>query len=268
MMQRIAAGLIAACLVATTALGGYVGASSARAMMTARYAAAPLLGAGGSAVRGAVAIVGGGTALSVFVSVTGLRPGTTYSAAIRSGTCGQKKPVAYNLPALTAAANGAASLATHVPSRVLPFMGWYLTVTERDAAQTPIACGILFGPDMTITIRPAGASKVNGVAIVLGNMDTRGGMAGHDQGADVVVLAQGLPPGTVHADHLHLGACGSNGAVKYPLTPLVADRDGNAVASTFFKDMHVLRPGLSLYIHDARMRPIACGNVTGHMPSM
>jgi len=260
--------LVVAALVLTFSSANPAGGAARPAAMTAHYAAAPLFGAGGGPASGAVAIVADSARLDVYVSVSGLRPGSAYSATIRVGTCGEKKPVAYGLPVLSANAGGTASLAARVAARALPFMGWYLTVTARDAAQTPVACGILFGPDLTVQLGPARASGVSGVAIVLGNMDRRGAMAGHDQGADVIVLTHGLPAGTVHAALLRAGACGGHGAITYRLTSLAADRNGNALAGTFLKNMQVLRPGMSLTIQDAQMRPVACGNVTGHMPSM
>jgi hypothetical protein len=80
----------------------------------------------------------------------------------------------------------------------------------------------------------------------------------------VVTLVQHLPPDTLHAERLHKGTCGSNGAIVFPLTSLTADARGNAVAATFLPNMaRVMAGGLYLNVQAADFSVMACGNDIG-----
>ncbi len=80
----------------------------------------------------------------------------------------------------------------------------------------------------------------------------------------VVTLVHGLPPNSMHAEHLHKGTCGSNGAIVFPLNSLMADAKGNAVAATFLPNMaRVMAGGLYLNVHAADFSVMACGNDIG-----
>lgn len=143
-------------------------------------------------------------------------------------------------------------------------MGWYINVHDAKTF-APIACGNVYQLDMIVPLQPTGTVKVRGFGLILGNMDTHGGMSSKDKGAVVVTVITGLEAATSHAEHLHTGTCGSNGAVTIPLVTLTANAQGYAVAATFITRMASLT-GLSLNVHATDGHPVACGTLTGMMP--
>ncbi len=51
------------------------------------------------------------------------------------------------------------------------------------------------------------------------------------------IVQRALAPRSTHAEHLHTGTYGSNGAVKLSLATLTANARGYAVAATFIPRM-------------------------------
>ena len=102
-------------------------------------------------------------------------------------------------------------------------------------------------------LRAVGGSRVSGAVAIYGG----------SSGLIVAVSVSGLKPMSTHPEHIHAGACGSNGAVKYPLANLVADTHGNATAVTRIATMAVARSGWYVNVHnsDAALTVVACGNV-------
>ena len=94
----------------------------------------------------------------------------------------------------------------------------------------------------------------------------------------VAVQASGLTPGR-HAAHIHLGSCRSQGAIKYSLGDLVADRHGAILpAIRVFRNVTAPVPahGWYLNIHQGNMntivsngkptiffRPLLCADIRG-----
>lgn len=265
-MKFAIGGSLAAVLIGTLSLSGgtHLPAASDAAAAPATYGGAALMSQAGSKAIGAVAIVRVVGHLSVYVSVSGLAPGSSYAEHIHSGHCGSNGPIVHPLSTLVADAMGRASSYTAVSTPKIPQMGWYVNVHNQ--AGVPIACGNVFTPDLAVPLHAEAGSKVTGVGIVLGNMDTRGGMGRRNAGAEVVVLARGLATRTIHASHFHKGICTSNGPIVLPLNSLVADSKGDAVAATYLSHMAAVKPGLYLNVHGSDGRPIACGIVTGTMP--
>ena len=103
------------------------------------------------------------------------------------------------------------------------------------------------------TLSSVGMSKVRGAAAIF----SQGGRL------YAAVSVSGLKPMSKHAEHIHAGACGSNGPIKYPLADLVADARGNATAVIRIAPTSVARSGWYVNVHanDAKLTPIACGNV-------
>lgn len=266
-MKRAMSGSLAIlCTAAVSMSGGMrLPASSEAAHPAATYGAAALMSQAGSKATGAVAIVREKGHLAVYVSVSGLKPGSTHAEHIHIGHCGSNGPIRYPLTTLVADAAGNATSYTAVMAPKIQQMGWYLNV--HNEAGVPIACGNVFTPDLVVPLHAEAKSKVSGVGIVLGNMDAIGGMGRHNVGAVVVVLAQGLAANTVHASHFHKGVCTSNGPIVLPLSSLTANSKGNAVAATYLAHMSAVKPGLYLNVHDTNGTPIACGVVMGMMPS-
>lgn len=103
------------------------------------------------------------------------------------------------------------------------------------------------------TLGAIGRSKVMGAAAIYGS----GG------GLIVAVAVSGLTPMSRHAEHIHAGACGSNGPITYPLADLVADAHGNATAVSHIPATSVARSGWYVNVHnnDATLTVLACGTV-------
>ncbi|HLG77043.1 MAG TPA: CHRD domain-containing protein [Ktedonobacteraceae bacterium] len=86
----------------------------------------------------------------------------------------------------------------------------------------------------------------------------------------VKVDVDGLPPNSVHPNHIHLGVCSSNGPVKYPLKNIVANGEGDATATTVIQGVAggIPASGWYLNIHHGpglatadQMAAIYCGNI-------
>ena len=191
---------------------------AATAGMRPSYAGATILGLHGSVGSGAAAVVGVMGHLTAYVSVSGLKAGSTHAEQIHAGLCGGRGPVRYPLNPLVADGSGRAFSMTTVPAGKVQPMGWSVDVGAADASLAPLACGNLWGPDLSFPLQPARKARAEGTAIILGNMDTRGGMATRDTGVVIVTLMRGLPANSMHAEHLHKGTCGSDGAIVFPLT--------------------------------------------------
>lgn len=100
----------------------------------------------------------------------------------------------------------------------------------------------------------------------VGGSGVAGTVAITDQGGSastVTVTLQGMVAGSSHAGHVHRGTCGSDGAIDFGLTPIVADAGGNGSATTTVAD-NLLVPGFYLQYHvalDPPGAPLACANV-------
>ena len=92
----------------------------------------------------------------------------------------------------------------------------------------------------------------------------------------VAATASGLVAGSAHAEHIHLGSCDSQGAVKYPLNDLVASPTGSAETTTVIQNVDQAPPASGWYINvhlgsssqiqqngqpTLYFAPIICGNI-------
>ncbi len=268
-MHSIVRRALVILLVSAATLGAAVPISTAASRQNAApakntYGAAALYGVGGGKVSGSAAIMGIKGGLRVVVSVSGLVPMSTHAEHIHAGVCGNNGPIKLPLADLVADAHGRATSVTMIKAKSVPGMGWSINVHDSKTF-APISCGNVYQLDMIVPLQPTGTAKVSGLGLILGNMDTHGGMSSKDKGAVVVTVVMGLQANTSHAEHLHTGKCGSNGAVKIPLTTLMANAQGYAVAATFITRMASLT-GLYLNVHATDGSPVACGTLTGMMP--
>lgn len=97
---------------------------------------------------GTATLTATGGQLTVVLDVTGLSPGSTHPADIRTGTCeSEGAGVVHALDALTADATGHAAVTTHVPGvPAIPSGVWYVEVLRAGpGAVDPLVCGNL-GP--------------------------------------------------------------------------------------------------------------------------
>jgi hypothetical protein len=91
----------------------------------------------------------------------------------------------------------------------------------------------------------------------------------------VKISLTGLAPNSSHAVHIHAGTCAADGAIVYPLNPVVADAKGDATSETTIANVRNGIPATGWYIniHNGlnmtaiEHMPISCGNIT-HSDSM
>jgi hypothetical protein len=85
----------------------------------------------------------------------------------------------------------------------------------------------------------------------------------------VKISLTGLAPGSSHAAHVHAGNCAVDGAIVYPLSPLVADAKGDATSVTTIPNVQNGIPATGWYINvhnglgmtQIEHMPISCANI-------
>lgn len=107
---------------------------------------------------------------------------------------------------------------------------------------------------MHVSLRSVGSSHVTGTAVIVYNASTHK--------TTVTLTVKGLTPG-IHLTHIHVGHCGRNGDVRYPLTTLQANKAGSARSVTV---LPAKLSGASFYINvhgvpGKVMQIVACGNL-------
>jgi len=86
----------------------------------------------------------------------------------------------------------------------------------------------------------------------------------------VKIRVTGLAPSSSHAAHIHAGTCAADGAIVYPLNPVVADAKGDASSETTIANVQNGIPASGWYIniHNGLQMtaiehmPIACANIS------
>jgi hypothetical protein len=87
----------------------------------------------------------------------------------------------------------------------------------------------------------------------------------------VKIAMSGLAPSSTHPAHIHAGSCNSNGAIIYPLTPVVANNMGVGTSETTITGVKggIPASSWSINVHNGPnlssaigSTPIACTNVT------
>ncbi|HEY7051913.1 MAG TPA: hypothetical protein VH496_07220 [Mycobacterium sp.] len=166
----------------------------------------------------------------------GFMPGATYAVDIHKGSCAAIEDVAVPFPVVTA--DSAGTISTTVtgeqpaPGGLLPStaLSIHLDAAAQPAAppelgSTTLACGDITAAVVTttLTIAPVG-SRPQGWANLTYNP--------RNKTLIVATAASGLAPGSIHAQHIGLGTCQAQGAVKYPLNDLVASAKGIAYQTT------------------------------------
>lgn len=216
--------------------------------------------------------------LTVTISVTGLAPNSTHPAHIHAGDCTVNGAIIIPLNNVVTDGTGTASSTTvvHGIQNGIPQSGWYINVhngpTLGSAAQaSPITCGNVHAP-----IKVAGNQRsfaILGEAVISPNQHSVAAalLTIKNGTLKVVIAAEGLEPGSMHAVHIHLGSCESQGKVIFPLTTIVADQNGNSVSVTTIPNVQSIpETGWYINIHlttdlstQTGFDPIMCGNVRG-----
>jgi hypothetical protein len=222
--------------------------------------------------------------LTVTVSATGLAPNSTHPEHIHRGTCASNPmgPILYTLNPLIADGHGDGMSVTNIKGVMngIPASGWYVNVHNGPTLNSSlearaIACGTVYNSNTSRQMKQS-------VSLALaGTMDPDEAVHGSAQiqieGNKLVVTmnVSGLAPNTTHMAHIHAGTCRAQGAVVYPLQPVVANAQGNATSTTVISNVKNFS-GSQMYIniHEAAtmnglttqtgFNPIACGNITYH----
>lgn len=157
------------------------------------------------------------------------------------------------------------------PSLILLLLSACLAAVLAACGGLPVQTGDT-GSGNPISLTPSGSSP-QGAVIALKHDPTGTSDLSWDpkEGTlSVKVELTGLAPNSTHAAHIHAGVCGANGAIVYPLTPIVADAKGAATTETKIEHVKNGIPAQGWYInvHNGTSmaaiedRPIACGNVS------
>jgi len=279
-MKRIFSSLAAGAMVGAAVLGAppyKSGAVTRPGIAEAmRYGTALLLPRNSkSSAAGALAIMANVNSLKLALSVTHLRPKTTYNVLIYTGSCSASTlgAVQYILPDMTTDAQGRAILVTKLLT--LGVAGnWYIDVpvkqTDRTKAPGPgVVCGNIqrAGVDVPLAspqITAGGGYKAGGDVFVTRHITKQGAVdMSRTLGTEVAVYADKLSPRTTYTASIVTGRCGGVVTLKYHLSGLVSDAAGEAVAVTYlpFSVPHI---DLAAEIEDTHGHVAACGNFPGY----
>jgi hypothetical protein len=110
------------------------------------------------------------------------------------------------------------------------------------------------------TLNPVDKSNLAGAVTIIKNPPFAKGPTAN---LTAMVSVSGLAPRSRHAEDIHMGVCGGNGPVAFPLVDIIADARGRAIATTEINVHAIPASGWSIELHrnNASSATIACGNV-------
>jgi hypothetical protein len=214
--------------------------------------------------------------LSVYMWLTGLAPNSSHPAHIHTGSCAQNGPIRYMLSTVYADSVGNAQAWTMISnvSGGIPYTGWSINVHNGPGLGTtdqfePIVCGNLYN-----SYTYPGAYQYTGTYLYptsYANQASGGYAQLWISGSSLYtrVVMWGLAPGSVHAAHIHLGSCSSQGGIAYMLRNVVANSYGYSDETTVSNGVTSI-PTSGWYVNVHRTTnlstqtgfdPIACGDV-------
>ena len=218
--------------------------------------------------------------MTVKVSISGLAPKSTHPEHIHKGDCNSDGKILFALNPIEANAKGVGTSETTFNNVTtgIPQSGWYLNVHNGGTGLTAalqsmaIACGNIINANASTT-------SDQSVHLILSTTSSSDqAAAGSAQLSltnnklTVKVTLSNLVPNSTHIAHIHTGTCQAQGAVLYPLSPIVADASGNGTSTTTVDQVTSI-PGSGWYVNvhlggtkdelstQTGDDPIACGNV-------
>ncbi|RDH76174.1 CHRD domain-containing protein [Mycolicibacterium moriokaense] len=218
------------------------------------------------------------------VHMQGFTPGSKHAMHIHDGSCATPGNVVVPFPDVTANEGGAidTSVASTKPAPDGLVVGTLLNIhlASSDKLGDPGSLGYtsISCADITPAKAPA-PTTLTMSAPPTGERPSGSAALTFDPGAKtltVTVAAKGLAAGSAHAEHIHLGTCGAQGAVQYPLNDLVASADGAAKTTTVIQNVDQAPPRSGWYVNvhlgpadaieqDGKptllFQPILCGDV-------
>jgi hypothetical protein len=223
--------------------------------------------------------------LSAKVKMLDFTPGSAHAMRIRQGICAGSGDALVSFPDVTANSEGVVdtTVTSPQPSASGPAPGTSLSVYLAPSAQlgdpgslgfTPISCAdIPSAASDPLAMAPSPQPGQHPEATVQVTHDAA------KKTLSVTVSANGLVPGTGHAEHLHRGSCGSPkplpaGILEYPLDDLVASPTGDAQVTKVFTNVDETLSGWYLNVHlgssdqifqdkqpTLYFQPILCGEI-------
>ncbi|MCX2931498.1 CHRD domain-containing protein [Mycobacterium sp. CVI_P3] len=217
------------------------------------------------------------------LQLQGFTPGSSHAMHIHQGSCAAPGKVVVPFPDVTADQGGAVN-ATVTSSQPAPdglaagtLLNIHLGPSDQlggpdSLAFTPVSCA-----DIT-PAAPAAPTTITMTPPTAGPRPEGSATLTYDPAAKtltVAVTGSALAAGA-HAEHIHLGSCAAQGAVKFPLNDLVAAADGTAEATTVIQNVDQAPPATGWYVNihlgsasqieqDGQptlyFQPILCGDV-------
>lgn len=216
------------------------------------------------------------------LKMVGFTPGSSHAMHIHQGSCATQGDVLVPFPDVTADGGGAidTTVTSSQPSAAGLATGTFLNIHLAAAAQMGGPGSLGYTPISCADITPAASTTVT--------MAPPPQPGGHPQGSakltydpskktlSVDATASGLVAGSDHAEHIHLGSCDAQGAVKYPLNDLVASPTGAAETTTVIQNVDQAPPASGWYFNvhlgsssqieqngqpTLYFQPIICGNI-------
>jgi hypothetical protein len=277
-----AAAVVAACVAGC---GSSSTPSTTTSTAAAGTAASPVVVPLGSQPSGTVALSWDAQTKNVraALQMVGFTPGSSHAMHIHRGSCLTPGDVQVPFPDVTANASGAVdTTVTSSQSAAAGLVGGtYLNIHLAPGAQlgdptslgyTPISCAdITSSASTTLTMAPPPQPGQHPQGSASLTYDPA------KKTLSVDATASGLVPGSAHAEHIHLGSCAAQGAVKYPLNDLVASPQGTAEVTTVIQKVDQAPPASGWYLNvhlgsasqiqqpngqpTLYFAPIICGNI-------
>ncbi|MCV7179337.1 CHRD domain-containing protein [Mycolicibacterium sphagni] len=217
------------------------------------------------------------------LQMSGFTPGSSHAMHIHQGSCEAQGNVLVPFPDVTADNVGAihTTVVSSQPSASGLAAGTLLNIHLAPADQLGSPDSLGYTPISCADITPAASTTLTMAPLPQPGQHPQGSATlTYDPAKktlSVSATVSGLVPGSGHAVHIHLGSCDSQGAVKYPLTDLLASPNGSAAANTLIQNVDQAPPVSGWYINvhlgsasqieqngqpTLYFQPIVCGNIS------
>jgi hypothetical protein len=220
--------------------------------------------------------------VSAKLQMVGFTPGSSHAMHIHQGSCASQGDVLVPFPDVTANDGGAidTTVTSSQPSAAGLAAGTFLNIHLAPAAQLGAPGSLGYTPISCADITPSASTTLTMAPLPEPGQHPQGSAKliydPAKKALSVAVTASGLVAGSEHAVHIHLGSCGSQGVVKYPLDDLVASPTGAAETTTAIQNVDQAPPASGWYINvhlgsssqieqngqpTLYFQPIICGNI-------
>ena len=282
--------VVAAVAVASTAACG--SSSTQSSTSTTSSSAAKVAGAPASPISVTLTAQPSGTValswdpqtknVSAKLEMVGFTPGSGHAMHIHQGSCAAQGNVVVPFPDVTANEVGAidTTVTSLQPAPDGLAADTLLNIHLAPAAQLGDPGSLGFTPISCTDVDPAASAPLSMAPLPQPGQHPQGSAKltydAANKTLSVDVTASGLVAGSDHAEHIHLGSCDSQGAVKYPLNDLVASPTGTAETTTVVQNVDQAPPASGWYLNvhlgsssqieengqpTLYFQPIICGNI-------